>query len=62
MYPLQAPGCAAVGASGGAVDPKTHRKWVWAYIEAIAIAELVEVVVSIFDCYVYLFFDSGVIA
>jgi len=28
VYPLQAPGCAAVGASGGAVDPKTHRKWV----------------------------------
>jgi hypothetical protein len=31
-YPLQAPGCAAAGASGGAVDPMTHRKWVWAYI------------------------------
>ena len=31
VYPLQAPGCAAAGASaGGAVDPKTHRKWVWA--------------------------------
>jgi hypothetical protein len=40
VYPLQAPGCAAFGASGGAVDPKTHRKWVWAYIEAIA--ELVD--------------------
>jgi hypothetical protein len=25
-------------------DPKTHRKWVWAYIEAIA--ELVNEVVS----------------
>jgi hypothetical protein len=36
VYPLQAPGCAAVGASGGAVDPKPHWKWVWAYIEAIA--------------------------
>jgi hypothetical protein len=44
VYPLQAPGCAAVGASGGAVDPKTHRKWVWAYIEAIA--ELVDKVVG----------------
>ena len=47
VYPLQAPGCAAFGASGGAVDPKTHRKWVWAYIEAIA--KLVEEVMSVFD-------------
>jgi hypothetical protein len=44
VYSLQAPGCAAVGASGGAVDPKTHRKWVWAFIDAIA--ELVDNVVS----------------
>jgi hypothetical protein len=44
VYPLQAPGCAAVGASGGAVDPKTHCKWVWAFIDAIA--ELVDEVVS----------------
>ena len=44
VYPLQAPGCAAVGASGGAVDPKTHRKWVWAFIDAIE--ELVDNVVS----------------
>ena len=33
VYPLQAPGCAAVGESGGAVDPKTHHKWVWAFID-----------------------------
>ena len=26
VYPLQAQGCAAVGASGGAIDPKTHQK------------------------------------
>ena len=39
-YPLQAQGCAAVGGSGGAVDPKTYRKWVWAYIEAISDLEL----------------------
>ena len=45
VYPLQAPGCAAVGASGGAVGPKTHRKWVWAFIDAIA--ELVDEVVSL---------------
>jgi hypothetical protein len=30
--------------SAGAVNPKTHRKWVWAYIEAIS--KLVDVVVS----------------
>ncbi len=42
-----------VGLSAGAVDLKTHRKWVWAYIEAIA--ELVKVVVSLlyFFAFVY---------
>jgi hypothetical protein len=44
VYPLQAPDCAAIGMSGGAIDPKTHRKWVWPFIEAIS--ELVDVVVS----------------
>ena len=29
-YPLQAQGCAEVGKSGGAVDPNTYQKWVWA--------------------------------
>ena len=48
VYPKQGPGCSVVGASNGAVDPKTHRKWVWAFIEAIS--ELVDVVVSLFDC------------
>jgi hypothetical protein len=28
VYPKQSPGCSAVGASAGAVKPKTHRKWV----------------------------------
>ncbi len=28
VYPKQGPGCLVVGASTGAVDPKTHRKWV----------------------------------
>ncbi len=27
VYPKQSPGCSTVGASNGAVDPKTHRKW-----------------------------------
>ncbi len=44
VYPKQSPGCLAVGASTGAVDPKTHRKWVWAFIDAVA--NLVDMVVS----------------
>ena len=44
VYPKQSPGCLAVGASAGAVDPKTHRKWVWAFIDAVA--NLVDIVVS----------------
>jgi hypothetical protein len=45
VYPKQSPGCLAVGASAGAVDPKTHCKWVWAFIDAVA--NLVGVVVSL---------------
>jgi len=44
VYPKQSTGCLAVGASAGAIDPKTHRKWVWAFMDAIA--ELLYVVVS----------------
>jgi hypothetical protein len=44
VYPKQSLGCSAVGASAGTVDPKTHRKWVWAFIDAVA--NLVDVVVS----------------
>ena len=51
VLPIAGPGCAAIGASGGAIDPKTHQKWVRAYIEAIA--KLVNIVMSIFDCCVY---------
>ena len=36
VYPKQSAGCSTVGASEGAVDPKTHRKWVWAFMDAIA--------------------------
>jgi len=37
VYPKQSVGrCTTVGASEGAVDPKTHRKWVWAFIDVIA--------------------------
>ena len=45
VYPKQSSGCLAVSASVGAVDLNTHRKWVWAFIYAVA--NLVDVVVSI---------------
>jgi hypothetical protein len=45
VYAREAPGCSAVGGGGGAVDPKTLRKWVWLFIERIA--ELADVVVSL---------------
>ena len=48
VYPRQAPGCSAVGGSGGAVNPKTLRKWVWLFIERIG--ELADDVVSAVDC------------
>ena len=44
VYPKQSLGCLAVGTSSGAVDPKTHHKWVWAFIDAVT--NLVDVVVS----------------
>ena len=44
VYPKQSPGCLADGALAGAVDPKTHCKWVWAFIDAVA--NLVDTVVS----------------
>jgi hypothetical protein len=52
VYPKQASRCAAVGAFSRAINQKTHRKWVWAYIEAIA--KLVDKVVSIFILFSYL--------
>jgi hypothetical protein len=46
VCPREAAGCSAVGGGGGAIDPKTLRKWVWIFIERIA--ELADEVVSIF--------------
>ncbi len=43
--PKQSPGCLAVGASAGAVDPKTQSMWVGAFIDAVS--NLVKVVVSL---------------
>jgi hypothetical protein len=53
VYPKPGPGCLVVGVSASAVDLKTHRKWVWAYFEAIA--KLVDLVVSLlyFFAFVY---------
>ena len=44
VYSKQGLGCLVVGATAGAINPKTHRKWVWAFIKAIT--KLVNVVVS----------------
>ena len=52
VYPREGPGCSAVGGSGGAIDPKTLRKWVWLFIERIA--ELADEVVSLVDCCIFL--------
>ena len=46
VYLKQGPGCATVGGSKrGAINPRTHQKWVWKFIEAAA--ELVDIVVRI---------------
>ncbi len=45
-YPKKGLGCAAVGGSKGAIDPKTMRKWVWLFIEHIN--ELADKVVRLF--------------
>ena len=42
-YPKEGPASAIAGGSGGAVDPKTHQKFVWAFIYAIADAESIVV-------------------
>jgi hypothetical protein len=44
-YPKEGPGCAAIGGSRGAIDPKTMCKWVWLFIERIC--ELADEVVSL---------------
>jgi hypothetical protein len=36
VYPKQSLGCLVVGASASAIDPKTHHKWVWTFMNAIA--------------------------
>ena len=44
-YPKQGVTCAVVGGLAGAIDPKTLRKFIWPFIEAIA--ELTSDVVSL---------------
>ncbi len=45
VYLKQSPGCSATGTSAGTVDPKTHCKWVWAFIDTLA--NLVNIMVSL---------------
>ena len=55
LYGTEPEMCANAGGSCGAIDPKTFRKWVWPFIEALA--ELQYKVVSIFclHCTLFLF-------
>jgi len=46
-YPKEGHACAVACGSGGAVDPKTHRKFVKAFTYAIADAESIKVSVSV---------------
>lgn len=46
LYSTEPDMCANAGGSCGAIDPKTFRKWVWPFIDALA--ELQYKVVSIF--------------
>lgn len=39
VYPKQDGGSATAGVSGGAIDPKTWRKYFWPFVEAIAYLE-----------------------
>ena len=39
VYPKQGPVCSIVGGLDGAIDPKTFRKWVWAFIFAVSYLE-----------------------
>ena len=45
-YLKEGPGCAAIGGSKGAIDPKTMCKWVWLFIEHIN--DLADEAVSLF--------------
>ncbi len=45
-YPKEGPGCAAVGGSKSAINPKTMHKWVWLSLERSC--ELADQVVSLF--------------
>ncbi len=56
VYPKQSVGCTTVGVSEGAVDPKTHRKWVWAFIDVIA--ELSNDVVSAYRFYYFNYYND----
>ena len=48
-YPKEAGTCSTVGGLGGAIDPKTLRKYIWPFIHTIA--DLLSEVVSFFVCF-----------
>lgn len=48
IYPREKVACALAGASGGAIDPKTLRKYVWPMIRSIA--DLEQYLVCTFKC------------
>ena len=43
VYPKTGHACAVAGGLGGNIDPKTHRKYIWQFIYAIAAAESIVV-------------------
>ena len=56
-YPTEETACAAAGGHTGAIDPKTLRKYIWPFIEAIANLEpyVVSVMHYCFDFYLVIF-------
>ena len=54
VYPKQHAGSAAAGGSGGAIDPKTWKKYYWPFVEAIALVE--PFVVSLGLCVVHIIY------
>lgn len=51
VYANESPMCSVLGGSNGAIDPKTMRKWVWNFIQAIE--KLGPVVVSVSTHYLF---------
>ena len=56
-YPTEETACVAAGGHAGAIDPKTLRKYIWPFIEAITNLEpyVVSVMNYCFDFYLVIF-------